>query len=359
MGIDKDSLNCIATVFHPDYTYGDFMGKLLPLTVEDRITYRFYPGFFLKALAVAYRNMINNIEWQHADAHQYSDWHEHMIVSPDNIINDLEPPPPLKGDVSDESLPPEPDAIHPFTFDSTDGKAIPPWDDASEIFQHVVLIIDEINRGNSSAIFGSVFQLLDRDSDGWSTTSINISDMEFSRLVTDIFGQETGYESLIRETELNFLLEKKIKLPPNLSILATMNTSDESIFYMDSAFKRRWEWQFIDIDGSSLDNDDGEAIIFGDSKSWREFVNALNLFIREHHQQIRGVEDKQIGYWFISQVPVTRGQIQNKLMFYLWDSVFRRDKEPPRNIVESSLVTFDDFARELEKFLAHFDVDIS
>jgi 5-methylcytosine-specific restriction endonuclease McrBC GTP-binding regulatory subunit McrB len=140
---------------------------------------------------------------------------------------------------------------------------------------------------------------------------------------------------------------KTIRLPPNLSILATMNTSDNSIYFMDSAFKRRWDWEFINWDYSNP-----PAATYGkggtlEEKDWRKLIKNLNGFIKSYHASVRGIEDKQIGYYFIKQ-PVTTEQIQNKLMFFLWDSVFNRDKKPLVDLLEvtrDELVTFGDFTK--------------
>ncbi|ACA99074.1 MULTISPECIES: GTPase subunit of Type II restriction endonuclease [Cyanophyceae] len=207
--------NTVKTVFHPEYTHADFMGKLMPLTQGEKVTYKFYAGHFLQVLGEAYKSIING-------------------------------------------------------------------ETASYL-----LVIDELNRGNASAIFGSIFQLLDREDDGWSSYDIQLSDMELyalleitlsSELFIESNGLEVRNEKGNRVTINNFWDEKiyqyrkappeneldsqvikdagrlitllrrhKISLPPNLSILCTINTSDESIYYLDSAFKRRWDWEYIDI----------------------------------------------------------------------------------------------------------------
>ena len=342
LGIDKDGPNCVTTVFHPDYTNGDFIGKLLPFTVGEKVTYGFYPGFLLRSLAVAYKNLIS-VDETHFRQVQNVGLEDYDLMSIDDDIEYKEPPP-----LSDDE--------EQFTYSLDYQQAAPPWINELNASKHVALVIEEINRGNSSAIFGSIFQLLDRDADGWSTTSINLSAMEYSQLVLDVFGQESRLESLLRGTSLDFLIEKKIKLPPNLSILATMNTSDESIFFMDSAFKRRWEWQFVEIDGKSSDVQD-DTDIFTDERNWRKFVVKINQFILGNHLLIRGVEDKQIGYWFIPHIPITKGQIQNKLMFYLWDSVFRRDKEPLRSIVQTPFSRFGHFSCWLRRINGETIID--
>lgn len=298
--------NVIKTVFHPEYSYGDFMGKLLPISRNSTIEYNYYPGHFLQTLAQAYKNILAlPIEFNHSQAN------------------------------------------------------------------NVALVIDEINRGNSSAIFGGIFQLLDRENDGWSSYAINLSDMEFEWLIQklEIVSEEKTYNNKLTyvnylfngeklsNTILHFLSHKKIKLPPNLSIICTMNTSDESIYYMDSAFKRRWEWQFIDVDFGLFP--EKSILIEGNGytvENWAILVQELNAFIKQNHQVIRNIEDKQIGYWFIKPqngvIPIK--DIQNKLMFFLWDNVFARNKQPLSELLEldkNSLITFGDFQKQVDKFI--------
>ncbi len=131
-----------------------------------------------------------------------------------------------------------------------------------------------------------------------------------------------------------------------------MNTSDNSIYFMDSAFKRRWDWEFVDWDDSKP-----PAATYGqegslDNQQWKKLIRNLNDFIKSHHTSVRGIEDKQIGYYFIKQ-PVTAEKIQNKLMFFLWDSVFNRDKKPLYKLLEvepEQLVTFGDFTKMHNEF---------
>jgi len=306
--------NVIKTVFHPEYTYGDFMGKLVPITRSGKVEYSYYEGHFLKALAQAYKNLI--------------------------------------------------------TVHDKQGKKI-----AEE--NNVVLVIDEINRGNSAAIFGSVFQLLDRDDDGWSGYAVNINQIDFLKLlsligVTFSYDDRGGIETYTLKphegvtkletlqkkiTFLHFdLVNRTIKIPPNFSIIATMNTSDSSIYYMDSAFKRRWDWEFIDVDGEPVK---AEGIAFKTRDEWKKFVEKLNKFIKDNHKYIRGIEDKQIGFWFIKDEPINKSAIQNKLMFFIWDSVFSRDKKPLIELMfdksskeHDELITFGDFAKKVDLFIS-------
>ncbi len=153
---------------------------------------------------------------------------------------------------------------------------------------------------------------------------------------------------------LNFdLVNKTIKLPPNLHIIATMNTSDNSIYHMDTAFKRRWEWQFIDVD-SNIVHESG--IAFHSEGQWIDFIEKLNQFIKSNHGYIRGIEDKQIGKYFIKSRDgkITYSIVQSKLMFFIWDSVFNRDKKPLYELLDmdkDELVTFGDFAIKVKEFV--------
>src|SRR5699024_7090345 len=107
---------------------------------------------------------------------------------------------------------------------------------------------------------------------------------------------------------LNFdLINKTIKIPPNLSIIATMNTSDSSIYYMDSVFKRRWEWEFNYIE-SNLVKSEGTA--FSTIADWDKFIGKLNYFIKNNHSYIRGIEDKQVGKYFIKDEVISKSAIQ-------------------------------------------------
>jgi len=302
--IDRKSENSIKTVFHPEYTYGDFMGKLLPLSEGGKVEYHYYEGHFLKALAQAYKNILNNKD------------------NPENVV----------------------------------------------------LVIDELNRGNSSAIFGTIFQLLDRDEDGWSSYEITVSGMEIKKLLGLIGLQDKSTYDSDKTTVLtkqykfnnqfitegsvyNLISRQMIKIPPNLSIIATINTSDTSIYYMDSAFKRRWEWEFLDVQNS---RDKAENRKLYDNKTnWVDFVDKLNKFIKDEYKSIRKIEDKQIGYWFIKGNIVTKEQIKNKLMFFIWDSVFSNNKKPlitilnksQKKLKEEDLVTFGDFTNKIEDFI--------
>ncbi|MDD5755477.1 MAG: hypothetical protein PHN45_12105, partial [Methylococcales bacterium] len=209
----------------------------------------------------------------------------------------------------------------------------------------------------------------DRNPDGWSSYEVSVNEIIFNRLfelcdlkenlkkqgkvISYKFGDEE-IEATILQKKLNCHFENRtIKIPPNLSILASMNTSDSSIYYMDSAFKRRWEWEFIDVDSNTVAE---EGVAFPNRVEWIAFVGKLNSFIKSKHKSIRGIEDKQIGHFFITDDVIQNATIQNKLMFFLWDSVFNRDKKPLIDLLfdddkENELITFGDFAKQVNNFI--------
>lgn len=168
------------------------------------------------------------------------------------------------------------------------------------------LVLEEINRGNCAQIFGDLFQLLDRK-DGVSEYKIK-ADNDLAKYLVAQFGEES-----------EGIKDGKLCLPANLSILATMNTSDQSLFPMDSAFKRRWEWEYVpinysaDILSGSFDITIGEKVY-----SWVEFIQSVNKHIFDLTQS----EDKQMGNFFIKH-SVDESEFKSKVMFYLWYEVLR------------------------------------
>ena len=181
----------------------------------------------------------------------------------------------------------------------------------------VYLIIEEINRGNCAQIFGDLFQLLDRDkATGKSEYPIK-ADKDLVAHIEKVLG--AGHEG-IKNGELC--------LPPNLIIYATMNTSDQSLFPMDSAFKRRWDWEYVPINYSK-DIDSGKFIIEIDEDtkySWVEFLESVNDKIYDATNS----EDKQMGNFFIKK-SVKANEFVNKVMFYLWNEVCKEEYGTQRN----------------------------
>lgn len=169
--------------------------------------------------------------------------------------------------------------------------------------EKIFLVIEEINRGNCAQIFGDLFQLLDRDTYGKSEYGVK-ADTDLCKYLEGALGKDNDG---IKNGEL--------KLPSNLHILATMNTSDQSLFPMDSAFKRRWAWEYVPIDADCPDSQ--FKITIGDKTyKWSSFLALVN----ERIHKLTDSEDKQLGNFFIkSNVDVE--EFKSKVMFYLWSEV--------------------------------------
>ena len=209
------------------------------------------------------------------------------------------------------------------------------WKNQNEPF---FLIIEEINRGNCAQIFGDLFQLLDRDDNGWSKYHISPDNDIQKFLQTDtIYGFAELDEELKDSIPDEIRFGVKMKLPQNLYIWATMNTSDQSLFPIDSAFKRRWDWKYIRIsegngkDGKPLNyriqfkTTDGNIV----DVSWWEFVKSINKDIEDATKS----EDKKLGYFFCkpdkkakdedkTNTIISAETFVGKVVFYLWQDVF-------------------------------------
>lgn len=271
-------------VFHPDYTYSDFIGQILPAVAEDgQVSYKFTPGPFTNILREAYNNP---------------------------------------------------------------GK-------------EYILIIEEINRGNAPAIFGEVFQLLDRkveirdiDDDGYpiGTSEYGITNMNIAE---EMQGKE-------RKTD-------KVRIPSNLSIIGTMNTSDQNVFTLDTAFQRRWDMRLIENDFANVDPTLADAEILDTTVTWRNFCVEINKIVVGNSARMTSAEDKRIGAYFVhlrdlkfndamgdlkvydalrkkeskgiltddekTQIAIIRDAIRQnrkfpeKVIKYLWDDAFKFNRE--------------------------------
>jgi hypothetical protein len=183
------------------------------------------------------------------------------------------------------------------------------WNNPGE---KVFLVIEEINRGNCAQIFGDLFQLLDRDDNGFSEYPIK-ADRD---LVKYLNGKDDqGIDVL---TNKDGIKNGKLQLPKNLFIWATMNTSDQSLFPIDSAFKRRWDWKYLPIE----DAEKGWKIkVNGNEYDWYQFLEAINKEVFE----LTHSEDKQLGYFFAKAkgTIIDAETLVNKVYFYLWTDVFK------------------------------------
>ena len=199
------------------------------------------------------------------------------------------------------------------------------------------LVIEEINRGNCAQIFGDIFQLLDRTDNGYSQYPIEADQDIQNALIEDSpkdglsFGSEGLQLSDGIIEELNEIYKDSaddivskichgevLVLPKNLHIWATMNTSDQSLFPIDSAFKRRWDWKYMPI------HDAGEnwTIALSDVEyDWWDFVEKINNVIGN----MTSSEDKKLGYFFCKACngKINAETFVNKVVFYLWNDVFK------------------------------------
>lgn len=285
----------IRTTFHPDSDYSTFVGAYKPTMEGGKIAYAFRPQAFMNAYVAAWKEM-------------------------------------------------------------TKGTAGKP----------VVLVIEEINRGNCAQIFGDLFQLLDRGDDGYSTYPID-ADTDLAKWLKsdekDENNQLLRFGSaglgLTKPTDQTFkmkqsdwdavMIGKKLALPPNLYIWATMNTSDQSLFPIDSAFKRRWDWKYVPIregkykDGPKKEQELGWKIKFtvpahqegsqqipakDYSYDWWEFLKNINAKIFKTTES----EDKKLGYFFVkpdgedaatNDGTISADRFVSKVIFYLWNDVFK------------------------------------
>lgn len=311
-GVTDREYHKVRCVFHPEYCNADFVGQIYPYVKPDNggVEYRFKPGPFAEIVRRAYRN-----------------------------------------------------PAEPF-----------------------FLIIEEINRGNAAAIFGEIFQLLDRirPEDGSEELSSNIYDTGWSSYgVTNIDvnayvrqkstdnPEKIEYDdSIPYGDKINFINNTAIRLPPNLSIYATMNTSDQNVFTMDNAFQRRFKSKMI---RNSLDNTAQFDLKIGDTGvRWGDFREWINEKILAPETGLKKAEDKCLGGWFIKGEKKTdqNGKVSNeskdfpkdefaeKVLKYLWNDVFKRSAA--ENIFlkgkVSSLTNLIELFESGEKFAAFENV---
>lgn len=229
-------------VFHPDYTYSDFVGQILPkIDKDNNISYVFTPGPFTTLVKKAYQN---------------------------------------------------PDKMY-------------------------FLVIEEVNRGNAPAIFGDIFQLLDRNADGTSEYEITNAD-----IASIVYGDASH----------------KVSIPSNLSILCTMNTSDQNVFTLDTAFQRRWNMRLIQNkfhDDEPKEQEFAKSKILDTTVTWERFFTEINKIILDKNIRMTSSEDKRLGTHFVSLEDLKYEEGNNKqnsrfpekVLKYLWDDAFKFTKE--------------------------------
>lgn len=252
-------------------------------------------------------------------------------------------------------------------------------EDRDEV-QPQFLVIEEINRGNCAQIFGDLFQLLDRSSNGFSTYPIE-ADADLQKEIENAFGTDEEYKiesdldvaGAVKGYTSNYgkSLSEDIKsgrvllLPNNLYIWATMNRSDQSLFPIDSAFKRRWDWKYVRITNGYERDEQGEFrtdeqgnriplnwMIKVDKNTefdWWEFVKAIDNEIADKTDS----DDKKLGYFFCKpqgdSKTIDVETFVGKVIFYLWNDVFKDEDADIFKLPTTAKPTFDQFYTEDEK----------
>ena len=324
----------IRTTFHPDSDYASFVGTYKPITEEvdlrdcygkkvidddtkevvkeERIAYKFIPQAFLEAYVKAWKKLGRK-----------------------------------KSDNSDKSY----NRIHPALLDT------PEIFTKNKASKKQYLIIEEINRGNCAQIFGDLFQLLDRNEYGFSDYPI-VADKDMQKYLEKEFAgweitNKEEINQLYGEANMVNLIMKgeRLVLPSNLYIWATMNTSDQSLFPIDSAFKRRWDWKYVPI-REGRDKETNAPLNWyintGDKQYyWWSFISKVNKLIGS----LTNSEDKKLGYFFCK---AKDGEIDadlfvSKVIFYLWNDVFKDygfdDKDFQDE--EGKILSFDRFYEDV------------
>jgi hypothetical protein len=239
-------------VFHPDYTYSDFIGQIIPKTKDGRIVYKFSPGPFTKILQKAIRNKT----------------------------------------------------------------------------EHYYLIIEEINRGNAPAIFGDIFQLLDRAKEDMphcckGSSIYGITNPEIAKCI--YFSDEAESDDNEDEEAENI----PIRIPCNLSIIATMNTADQNVFTLDTAFQRRWRMRIIENDLESDRHSNILGTTIADTNlCWKKFLKTINEIILNANSELNSHEDKRLGIYFVAKEDLSSvSSWAEKVMKYLWDDAFKFNRD--------------------------------
>lgn len=324
------------TTFHPDSDYSTFVGCYKPgMKSGDRM-------YSAEELAVKLKEIKNSgVTYPcHKFAAQY--WRSLKDLSADaikQILNACGFTESMNVEVSkgvaigQEYLNNDEDGkiVYTFTPQTFTNAYVKAWSTTEDVY----LIIEEINRGNCAQIFGDLFQLLDRGDNGLSEYPIE-ADTDLRNYIAKELENSTrsDFPNGVKEGE-------KLILPSNLYIWATMNTSDQSLFPIDSAFKRRWDWQYVPIHdgrkGWQIEAD-------GKRYDWWQFVDAMNDKIGAATYS----EDKKLGYFFCKAKDgvIDAETFVGKVVFYIWNDVFKDFAEEAGNLfkdVDGSMLSFNKF----------------
>ena len=208
--------------------------------------------------------------------------------------------------------------------------------------ERICLIIEELNRAPAAAVFGEVFQLLDRDENGKSVYSIDISDPDMREYIDSLMLAQCS--------------AGKLCLPSNFSILASMNSSDQAVMPMDTAFKRRWYFEYLPINFDLAASGEFELYLTGGrtiNVEWRIFAEVINSQLTNMNIP----EDRLLGHRFLSDHELVsenaRQAIKGKLLMYLWDDVLRHGKRHHIFRAEINGETIGSFGKLINKFEAN------
>jgi len=218
--------------------------------------------------------------------------------------------------------------------------------------EHIVLAIEEINRAAAAAVFGELFQLLDRRNDGRSKYSISISDPDM--------------KEYLQENAPDALDANKLCIPANLSIYATMNSSDQAVMPMDTAFKRRWKFEYIPItfvtkQGNPYGPTGSVTIPTRSGNNIAVEWTTLAQVINDALESDSIPEDRLLGPWFLSAAELDTSEsaedsLKGKLLLYIWDDVLRHGSKSV--IFDSGIKTYGGLIRHLNSDNAIFNENI-
>ncbi len=307
------------TTFHPDSDYSTFVGCYKPTKAISKRLQRMNLSLedLAKELGSYYSNeefgKIGGIQKFCFEYYPYIDG-EYMSVNVTKLLELAGVPKDYNVEINKyikfcHLLPKQdPDKItYEFVPQAFTNAYVKAWNTDENVY----LIIEEINRGNCAQIFGDLFQLLDRKN-GISEYPID-ADNDLGNYLMKELADSTREDFPVGVKE-----GKKLVLPSNLYIWATMNTSDQSLFPIDSAFKRRWDWQYMPIENAGKD---WKIEVNGHEYDWYLFLEAINKEVLE----LTHSEDKQLGYFFAKAVDgkIDAKTLVNKVYFYLWTDVFK------------------------------------
>lgn len=368
--------NRIRTIFHPESDYSSFVGCYKPITtrkkgvlIDHGYSISDLVNLFFKSNTVKgdikarywYEAFINAKDIERLKLKPADIAHELRIIgfSSTTYMSELSQIAKMTEWLEEDIT--IPGAIrYEFTPQAFTKAYIQAWkcyldSSCDESQKNVFLIIEEINRGNCAQIFGDLFQLLDRDDFGFSKYAVqaekDLADFLNGKIgIATMVGAEPLSSWETNNDKLGILLGEELCLPPNLHIWATMNTSDQGLFPMDSAFKRRWDWEYEPIKKGVNDY----RIIVDENHlyDWWTFLMAINAEI----QDVTSSSDKKIGYWFVKPngKEITLGVFVCKVISYLWSDVFKNvAKNNSHNVFKFDL----NGKEELHPFDTFFNVE--